>query len=86
MLYIGVDLGTSAVKLLLMDESGKVLNIVSKEYPISFPKPGWSEQNPCDWWEQTVAGLIELTKDLRTWIRAKLPESASAVRCMDLSY
>ena len=40
MLYIGVDLGTSAVKLLLMDESGKVLNIVSKEYPISFPKPG----------------------------------------------
>lgn len=37
MLYIGVDLGTSAVKLLLMDESGKVLNIVSKEYPISFP-------------------------------------------------
>ena len=56
MLYIGVDLGTSAVKLLLMDESGKVLNIVSKEYPISFPKPGWSEQNPCDWWEQTVAG------------------------------
>lgn len=63
MLYIGVDLGTSAVKLLLMDESGKVLNIVSKEYPISLPKPGWSEQNPCDWWEQTVAGLIELTKD-----------------------
>ena len=62
MLYIGVDLGTSAVKLLLMDESGKVLNIVSKEYPISFPKPGWSEQNPCDWWEQTVAGLMELTE------------------------
>lgn len=57
MLYIGVDLGTSAVKLLLMDESGKVLNIVSKEYPISFPKPGWSEQNPCDWWEQTRLGL-----------------------------
>lgn len=63
MLYIGVDLGTSAVKLLLMDESGKVLNIVSKEYPISFPRPGWSEQNPCDWWAQTVAGLMELTKD-----------------------
>ena len=40
MLYIGVDLGTSAVKLLLMDESGKVLNIVSKEYPISFSKAG----------------------------------------------
>lgn len=45
MLYIGIDLGTSAVKLLLMDETGKVLNIVSKEYPLSFPNPGWSEQN-----------------------------------------
>ena len=63
MLYIGVDLGTSAVKLLLMDETGKVLKIVSREYPISFPKPGWSEQKPEDWWEQTVIGLKELIQD-----------------------
>ena len=61
MLYIGIDLGTSAVKLLLMDETGKVLNIVSKEYPLSFPQPGWSEQNPSDWWTQSIAGLKELT-------------------------
>ena len=64
MLYIGVDLGTSAVKLLLMDETGKVLNIVSKEYPLSFPQPGWSEQNPSDWWTQSIAGLKELTADV----------------------
>ena len=44
MLYIGVDLGTSAVKLLLMNETGKIEKIVSKEYPLCFPKPGWSEQ------------------------------------------
>ena len=44
MLYIGIDLGTSAVKLLLMDEEGQIQNIVSREYPLSFPKPGWSEQ------------------------------------------
>ena len=37
MYYIGVDLGTSAVKLLLMEESGKICNIVSKEYPLFFP-------------------------------------------------
>ena len=48
MLYIGVDLGTSAVKLLLMKEDGTVLKIVSKEYALSFPNPGWSEQNPMD--------------------------------------
>ena len=63
MLYIGVDLGTSAVKLLLMDENGKIQNIVSKEYPLFFPHPGWSEQNPQDWYAQTVEGIRELTAD-----------------------
>lgn len=63
MLYIGIDLGTSAVKLLLMDSSGEIKNIVSKEYPLYFPKPGWSEQNPADWYEQTIAGIKELLKD-----------------------
>ncbi len=63
MLYIGVDLGTSAVKLLLMDGEGKIRKIVSKEYPIYFPHPGWSEQNPEDWYEQTMAGLEELLSD-----------------------
>ena len=60
MLYIGVDLGTSAVKLLLMDEKGNIKNIVSKEYPLSFPKSGWSEQNPEDWYEKSVEGIKEL--------------------------
>lgn len=63
MLYIGVDLGTSAVKLLLMDSQGKIQRIVSKEYPLAFPHPGWSEQNPADWWEQTKAGIVELLAD-----------------------
>ncbi|MDD2992652.1 MAG: xylulokinase [Pygmaiobacter sp.] len=60
MLYIGVDLGTSAVKLLLMDEAGKILQIVSKEYPIEFPHPGWSQQAPADWWQGVCAGIPEL--------------------------
>lgn len=60
MLYIGVDLGTSAVKLLLMDGQGNIKKIVSKEYPIYFPKPGWSEQKPEDWFEQTMEGMKEL--------------------------
>ena len=60
MLYIGIDLGTSAVKLLLMESGGKIAKIVSKEYALSFPHPGWSEQNPEDWYEQSIAGLKEL--------------------------
>lgn len=61
MLFIGVDLGTSAVKLLLMDEAGKIHKIVSKEYPLYFPQPGWSEQNPQDWIGQSMEGIKELT-------------------------
>lgn len=63
MLYIGIDLGTSAVKLLLMDGDGEIKNVVSKEYPLDFPHPGWSEQQPEDWYQQTIAGLKELTAE-----------------------
>ena len=64
MYYIGIDLGTSAVKLLMMDETGKIHRVVSKEYPLYFPHPGWSEQNPEDWFEQSMAGLKELTESI----------------------
>ena len=63
MLFIGIDLGTSAVKLLLMDENGSIHKTVSKEYPLYFPQPGWAEQDPEDWLAQTVEGIKELTSD-----------------------
>ena len=63
MLYIGVDLGTSAVKLLLMDEKGEIKKIVSREYPLYFPHPGWSEQKPEDWFKQSMDGIKELTAE-----------------------
>ena len=64
MYYIGVDLGTSAVKLLLMEESGKIEKIVSREYPLYFPHPGWSEQNPEDWMKEAMEGIKELTSEI----------------------
>ncbi len=64
MFYIGIDLGTSSVKLLLMDEKGNIENIVSREYPIFFEQTGWSEQKPEDWFQQTMIGLQELTKNV----------------------
>ena len=63
MLYIGIDLGTSSVKLLLMEGDGTVIKTVSREYPVYFPKPGWSEQNPEDWYRETVNGLKELLEE-----------------------
>ena len=59
-LFIGVDLGTSAVKLLLMDETGVIRNVVSKEYPLEFPQPGWSQQAPQDWQKAVMEGVPEL--------------------------
>ena len=59
-LYIGIDLGTSAVKLLLMDELGTIKNVVSKEYPLEFPQPGWSQQAPEDWRKAVLEGIPQL--------------------------
>ena len=59
-LYIGIDLGTSAAKLLLMDELGEIKNVISKEYPLEFPKPGWSQQNTEDWRKAILEGIPEL--------------------------
>ena len=59
-LYIGIDLGTSAMKLLLMDAQGTIHNTVTKEYPLEFPQPGWSQQNPEDWKKAFIEGLPEL--------------------------
>lgn len=59
-MYIGIDLGTSAVKLLLVDEKGAIVNSVSEEYPLLLPKEGWSEQNPEEWYEKTLTGMKRL--------------------------
>ena len=59
--YIGIDLGTSSVKMLLTDDGGEILKTASREYPLYFPKPNWSEQNPEDWWAAVCDGINELT-------------------------
>lgn len=57
---IGVDLGTSAVKILLVNQNGDVCKEVSKSYPLIIKKSGYSEQDPEEWVEKTSAGLAEL--------------------------
>lgn len=58
--FIGIDLGTSAVKLLLVGADGGILNSVTKTYPVSYPQSGWSEQNPEDWLNAIERGIEEL--------------------------
>ncbi|GMQ56084.1 xylulokinase [Vallitalea sediminicola] len=64
MYFIGIDIGTTSVKIIATDENGNVIKTISREYPIYFPKPLWSEQNPEDWWKQSKLGLIDLLDGL----------------------
>ena len=59
-LYIGIDLGTSSVKLMLVDEKGNIRNEETREYPVYYPGSGWSEQNAEDWWNAICEGLPAL--------------------------
>ena len=59
---LGIDIGTSGTKTLICDEDGKVLATAMAEHPISSPKPGWSEQNPEDWWKATCAATKAVLK------------------------
>lgn len=64
MYYLGIDLGTSGVKLLLSDEKGSIIKTASRDYPLIFPREGWSEQNPSDWVEGTLSALGEITEGI----------------------
>src|SRR5580704_5480148 len=59
---LGVDVGTSGCKVLLIDENGRVLKQASAEYPLSVPRPLWSEQNPDDWWAGVQKCLAEINE------------------------
>jgi xylulokinase len=61
-LLCGIDIGTSATKVLLCTEKGKVLGTAGVEYPVYSPHPGWSEQEPDDWWNATVKGIAAACK------------------------
>ncbi len=61
-MFLGIDLGTSSVKILLANSDGEIIDSQSTEYPISYPKEGWAEQNPEDWWEGFKIVVKELGK------------------------
>ena len=54
---IGLDVGTSGAKCIIVDNDGAVIASSTQEYPLYTPKPGWAEQNPQDWWDAVVRGL-----------------------------
>ena len=63
--FLGIDVGTSGTKSLAIDEQGAILASANAEYPIYHPKPGWSEQDPEDWWQATVKTVRKLVRDAK---------------------
>ena len=72
--YLGIDIGTSGTKTLLIDSSGKVIAEANAEYPLHQPKPGWTEQDPEDWWKATVKTVRAVMKQ-----SGLKPESVRAI-------
>ncbi len=68
--YLGIDIGTSGTKTLLIDSAGKVLAEANAEYPLHQPKPGWTEQDPEDWWKATVKTVRAVMKKVRLETRS----------------
>lgn len=57
---LGIDIGTSACKIAVFDENGKVLAQSSKPYPVYYPQSGWAEQNAEEWWDAICSGIREV--------------------------
>ena len=54
---IGIDVGTSGVKVLALAQDGQILATAIEEYPLYTPQTGWTEQDPEDWWQGTLKAL-----------------------------
>ena len=71
--YIGVDIGTSGTKSLIMDEHGAIVAESTAEYPLQMPKPLWTQQDPEVWWQavkKTIKGVMKTSKAKKSDVKA----------------
>lgn len=76
-MYLGLDLGTSEIKFLLLNDHHEVIALIGESLAIAHPEPLWSEQKPQDWWAATERGLSRLARDF--------PRAMAGVRAIGLS-
>ena len=69
-MYLGIDIGTSGVKAVLMDPDGDVVAQATAPLSVSRPQPLWSEQQPGDWWQATQASVLSLPQSDRSRVQA----------------
>ncbi len=76
-LFLGIDIGTTGTKCVILDAAGLIVADATVEHAVSYPRPGWSEQNPEDWWTSTVAAVRQATDSA--------PNSAAQIEAIGLS-
>lgn len=64
MLFLGIDIGTGGARVIAVDREGNLVAQAEETYPTLMPRPGWTEQNPEDWWQATVKAAQAVTKAL----------------------
>jgi xylulokinase len=75
--FLGIDIGTSGTKCVVIDARGEIAGDATAEHPVSYPRPGWAEQDPADWWRSTVAAVKAAC--------AQSPGAAAQVEAIGLS-
>ena len=63
-IFLGIDVGTSSIKVVSVDPAGRLLASASSPMTVSVPRPGWSEQNPEDWWTGTCLAVRKVLADI----------------------
>ena len=76
-MFLGIDLGTSEIKVILMNDAGRIIGVARSPLTLSRPQPRWSEQAPEDWWQGTIDAIDRLQQDH--------PAELAAVRGIGLS-
>lgn len=74
---LGLDIGTSGVKAILISVDGKIIDTKQRTYPLSSPRSGWTEQNPGDWWQETQKVIAEIIQ--------KNPVDSARIKALSLS-
>ena len=64
--FIGIDVGTSSIKVVAVDPTGKLLAVASSPMSIVVERPGWSEQNPADWWSGTCLAIRQILSEINS--------------------
>ena len=65
-MFLGIDIGTSSIKVIAVDPEGKLLAVASKPMSIDVQRPGWSEQNPVDWWAGTCLAIRQILSEINS--------------------